>query len=139
MPSAPPPARRLRHPRRCSAPTLPQRVPLARKGGPSRRRLPYRLIAFSHSADQLLLHHINLRLRLRCHAYLHCGRRGTRQPSRNNIRQSSATIFHEIGKPSKGAFQYASQMTPLWYLRKNQYQTCPNPKVAQTKDSTIVF
>ena len=51
------------------------------------------LIAFSHSADQLLLHHINLRLRLRCHAYLHCGLRGTRRPSRNNIRQSGRYNF----------------------------------------------
>jgi len=50
-----------------------------------------------------------------------------------------ATIFHEIGKRSKCAFQYASQMTSVWYLRKNQYKTCPNIEVAQMKDSIIVL
>jgi hypothetical protein len=50
-----------------------------------------------------------------------------------------ATIRHEIGKRSKCAFQYASQMTSVSYLRKNQYKTCPNIEVAQMKDSIIVL
>jgi len=30
-------------------------------------------------------------------------------------------------------------MTSVWYLRKNQYKTCPNIEVAQMKDSIIVL
>jgi hypothetical protein len=30
-------------------------------------------------------------------------------------------------------------MTSVWYLRKNQYKTCPNTEVAQMKDSIIVL
>src|SRR6266849_1091905 len=89
------------------------------------------LIAFSHSADQLLLYHIDLWLRHQFHVCLHGGPRGNRRPSVTIYDNPGATLFHEIGKRSKCAFQYASQMTSVWYLRKNQYKTWPNIEVAQ--------
>src|SRR6266478_2197096 len=40
---------------------------------------------------------------------------------------------------SKCAFQYSSQTTSVWHLKKNQYNPCPSIQAPQKKNSIIVL
>ena len=47
--------------------------------------------------------------------------------------------FYGVWNRSECAFQYSSQMTSVWCLKKDQYKPCPSIHAPQKKDSIIVL